>query len=951
MRVIMVAHECGVPQWYWESASPSEARQELESAQQTVCDIANAKKAVSTIKLLEDNIDVECFQQVCEAIIATHRAVDLQTQVENMAHDIPPEALPQKAEAVTETISKLKEESFLTNLSQRCACDALALELEDPSSFISSLEPYVDGEMFSNPPKAFDSTLIGLIKLIAAAHEMTKITVRQNQVRSCLPRLASTESYLSRSGDLPHANIVSFGKLICAVDRVHWKTSVRTRDGVVMDDNNVFFAVASDEGESPAVLRLLSGVVREATALVTGNIYRVGTTNYEPFSPPQPALGCIIKSILKSQDDIDSPAMATQGVQCVHEFMPYISPDRNSGNQIGGFECSAVQSTFLDKLSSALGDENEPVFSFSASPSNRPDKNLIHCLVFVNGKLACCHTKKGNPQLSSTDVYLLSAYVEGLFVLQNGKSYDPGQGAAWDPLAPENLNSKANSRPKLEQVIEAERILAKYDTYERITRSNYGYKEGIVKARLETLQRQHAFEEGRRLREAYKVLVSFGRYTSQEYLNDPEADRSEEKKAAGDDDDDEEAPDREYPPHQQRPRATANLASSLVRPLSPSVALSGPVRAAYDEFRSHQSGHRTASPPDSLDSDSAAHAPPGTRSTLPANTRPVGSLPGTPIMQPSNSSFAGQQSEIGRHQQAVQQQQVQQQPRLPCLRTLWLHNGPGSDRKPFSVFCDSLGNNYDDDPDDPESITDPNKQAELKFSSIRICLIEEIQKTGKGQYTPGPVADCKSRMLQVREELRRKLSPLVDFLTTIEKTHFNLVGGPYMDRCPGLMHFIFIDRTNHNRITNPRILPMRPLEGVECKKGFMQFTAAQQTATEMGLFPKVCILINSAQQLVAKGYTESLWGGSAIQYYHKIWVEADDEEINIDPPLLQVIQTRPWAIRDHLEAINSRDVTRRNIQCFELYVMYIGLLSPEAIQKNNRQLLSLILPSHNKSFD
>ena len=214
----------------------------------------------------------------------------------------------------------------------------------------------------------------------------------------------------------------------------------------------------------------------------------------------------------------------------------------------------------------------------------------------------------GNAQLSSTDVYLLAAYVEGLFVLQDGKSYDPGQGAAWDPLAPENLTSKGNTRPKLEQVIEAERILAKYDTYERITRTNYGYKEGIIKARLETLQRQHAFEEGRRLREAYKVLVSYGRYTSQENVNnDSEIDRTEEKNA--NDDDDEEVPDREFAPHQQRSRVTTNLASSLVRPLSPSVALSGPVRAAYDEFRNHQSGHRTASPPDSVDSEPAAHAP------------------------------------------------------------------------------------------------------------------------------------------------------------------------------------------------------------------------------------------------------------------------------------------------------------------------------------------------------
>ena len=246
------------------------------------------------------------------------------------------------------------------------------------------------------------------------------------------------------------------------------------------------------------------------------------------------------------------------------------------------------------------------------------------------------------------------------------------------------------------------------------------------------------------------------------------------------------------------------------------------------------------------------------------------------------------------------------------------------ERQPYAVFVDVLGN--EDTVDDPA-----DKEAERKFSSIRILLIEAMPRLGMRD------PELLPRMQRIRDQIRRKLTYIVDYLITVEKTHFNLVGGSAMEDCKGLVHFVVVDRTNHNKVLSPTILPMRPSEG----SGLMEWTPEQQENTEQVIIPKVREMVNGAQQLVCKGFTESLWGDTAVQYYHRIWVEQDDDEVRIDNDLLNVIQTRPWAIRDHLDS-------RR--RCYELYAMYLGIIPPVVVEENNRNLLRIILPPKSRDM-
>eukprot|EP01059_Diplonema_ambulator_P032741 TRINITY_DN656_c0_g1_i1.p1 TRINITY_DN656_c0_g1~~TRINITY_DN656_c0_g1_i1.p1 ORF type:complete len:944 (+),score=303.75 TRINITY_DN656_c0_g1_i1:96-2834(+) len=878
----------------------------------------------------------ECCWQVAEALLILLSS--LERAMMGLTEDAPVEG-PRGKAAWDELVRQIKEQpNFFEELQVNCAYSALLSSSNVDDELPDRLRPYTSSDTLKAQvaKTPFGYFLEPIYDLLGTSSVITEDCIRESQIRNCVPRFASTQSYLSSTGDLPHANVVSFGKLHIACERVQWKTSTRTRDGIEQDDNNVFFAVASDQGESPEMLKRLAMVAKEATDMVFGSVYNIRQLS---AGKAVPALSCVIKTLMHSMGDHNNPSISTQGVQCIHEFKPYFA-DRSAAWQT--YQGQTTQTTLVDYVEQALsvGDtQSDSVFGFGGG---KRGSNVVHCLVFANNKLACCYTKKGSTQLSSTDVFLLSAYVEGVFRGADGKSYDPGMGSAWDPLAhafnqvEDPVKVDKNRKVGEAQVAAAEEFLSKW----RIDRNNYDAKKGHVMAHLETLKRHGKVADARRVKAEWDVLVCYGRSKNKRRSAQPVASPSVGSST----------PDDTPPTADLAPKVRSTLANSFA---SPSLDLNkgdsknatGPVKAAYEALGATRdpgwfdkfgamTGDNTNATAGSISPGNSIGADDRSLDGL-DNHSDYDSVPDASPEGPAMASFA---------------------PTVPSLKQLWLQQGPGSERRPHAVFIDSLGN----EAVEPEDHLTPrtkarkaaqNKETEQKFNSIRVCIIEEIQRSPKGGWMHLEAGECLGRMKEIRGDIRRKLAPLVDFITTLEKTHFNLVGGSYMEQCQGLMHFILVDRISHNRVISPRILPMRPFEGKECNDGFMQLTAEQQQATEKGLFPKVSRMLNGAQTLLSKGYTESLWGDTAVQYFHRIWLETDDEELPIDPALLQVIQTRPWAIRDHLEGYMAKDVNRKTVRCYELYAMYLGLIPPEAVERNNRNLLSLVLPSNNRSFE
>eukprot|EP00754_Rhynchopus_humris_P047481 Rhum_TRINITY_DN7077_c1_g1::Rhum_TRINITY_DN7077_c1_g1_i1::g.21676::m.21676 len=799
MKVVMVAHECGVPQWCWNSDTAADAWVSFEDARKSVKELQCAKTAKALAELAAAPL---ALVRVTEALWIFQASLERAVE---MVYEPEPAPTPKGAEAWEKFVAAANaSEAFFSDLQETFDPSVLYTVANIDDSLLGLLEPYVsDPSLF---PDALKKTLpAGTHRVASALFTMLKRTsevvaklVRDAQVRNCLPRIMSTESYLARElSDLTengHASLISFGRLQCAVARVQWRTNIRAPDGSVEEDN-VFFAVMSDEGESSVLLQRMALIVKEATEMVMCSVRNIT----QQYSSPHPGLGCVVRALLHSTTDYDSPAIPVQGVRSIiHDFT------------------SQSSDNMLRSVEDALCDEQAEAHT--------------HCLVFVNGKLACCHTANDCGALTSTDVFLLSAYVEGLFISKDGKSYDPGQGAAWDPNVEAESPQKRASEPpsSLASPNAPQRPLSPLSNPE--VGSLGAVPTGPVKAALDNLQ-------------AATASRNDSRFTS--------------------------------PMHRTSSRTGSMTPSSP--PLCTSPYLKTPDNNSF----------RSSSARFELDTPAPAEKEPLAAAELKLNERPPNEL--------------------------------------PCLRYLWLQKGVPSgrsrivERHKHAVFVDVLGNE------------EGSEEAERKFSSIRVCLVEDM--------SGGRQADLPS-MKRIRDGIRRKLAYIVDFLITVEKTHFNLVGGPAMEDCKGLVHFVVVDRTNYNRVISPRILPMRPSEGSR----MVEWTAEQKDDTVRVLFPKVREMINGAQHLVSKGHTESLWGDAAVQYYHKVWVDTEDgDEVPIDPELLDIIQARPWSIRDHLAGKNHR--------CYELYAMYLGIIPPAVVDENNRKLLSIILPSRNKSFD
>ncbi|KAJ9453476.1 hypothetical protein DIPPA_22400 [Diplonema papillatum] len=471
------------------------------------------------------------------------------------------------------------------------------------------------------------------------------------------------------------------------------------------------------------------------------------------------------------------------------------------------------------------------------------------------------------------------------------------------------------------EVQQAEVVLSEYG----INRLNYKSKEGVVKARLMTLQRHNMGTKARKLQQAWSVLVSYGMQKS-----GGDSMLAEGGGNAEDSDLSDATPeDTQLKPRKQ----PSNF--SFSRPISPSSLvdgsrsrLTGPVRAAFDGIHHMSGASRDIAWFDGMGAEPESRE------------KAEGEADGDSTAVPVDELFEEGTVPPGEPYAAQQNVQEKQAPSLPSLRVLHLQQRPQQEeRRPFAVFVDNLANDLSET---EESLAKKRAvEIEQKFGSIRICLVEELTHNKANGTVSIQPEEVLPRMQRLRNTMRSQLTNILDYITTLEKTHFNLVAsGTYLEQCPGLVHFVLIDRTAHNRVISPLIVPMRA-EGID---GFRQFSAELQSATEEGLLPRLRQMFNTAHLLVKKGFTEGLWGDSSMQYYHKIWIESDGDEIAIDQDILSTIQVRPWAIKDHLEALG-----RKSVKCYELYVMYLGIIPPKAVEDNNKALLSILLPQNDRS--
>eukprot|EP01012_Entosiphon_sulcatum_P041544 TRINITY_DN5539_c0_g1_i1.p1 TRINITY_DN5539_c0_g1~~TRINITY_DN5539_c0_g1_i1.p1 ORF type:complete len:566 (-),score=109.99 TRINITY_DN5539_c0_g1_i1:19-1716(-) len=228
---------------------------------------------------------------------------------------------------------------------------------------------------------------------------------------------------------------------------------------------------------------------------------------------------------------------------------------------------------------------------------------------------------------------------------------------------------------------------------------------------------------------------------------------------------------------------------------------------------------------------------------------------------------------------------------------------------------------------------------ELRATTL---YIDQIYETETSLHTVVMIVDGKPEQLDegARAQLNQAKDVLAtmhdmvnlrDFLRIKEHTHFSMIS--YLELTPGLVHFVFVDRC-HGRLPNRVMCPsIRPL----CLTDQQSFNdESSDSAAVKNLTKLVWESVYHSQELQEAGYQESLRDMHGLQCHHKVWMEDEDgTELAIDPTNATHLATMPYAFRDRAAS--------RKTRCYELYAVYLGMLSAQAVAVNSRKLIHYLL--------
>lgn len=233
-----------------------------------------------------------------------------------------------------------------------------------------------------------------------------------------------------------------------------------------------------------------------------------------------------------------------------------------------------------------------------------------------------------------------------------------------------------------------------------------------------------------------------------------------------------------------------------------------------------------------------------------------------------------------------------------------------------------------------------------KKSNITLLLIydpmfERATPTTETQNLESASKDERAyfqkELLRAQQSIFNGLNNFISFLKIKAHSHITMIH--YLNYCPGMIHFVLVDRIR-NRVIAPRIVP---LEAYAKSPSDPEIEAKSKLQVEF-LKKKVWEMCYLSQQYRDQGYTEVGICGLGVQYWFKEWIEDEN--------------------------YNELKFTEKNILCeadgsanarahFELYTMYLPFVSTQAIARYNKLLTCVLLdrpfdrvpaPSQSSSF-
>jgi hypothetical protein len=223
--------------------------------------------------------------------------------------------------------------------------------------------------------------------------------------------------------------------------------------------------------------------------------------------------------------------------------------------------------------------------------------------------------------------------------------------------------------------------------------------------------------------------------------------------------------------------------------------------------------------------------------------------------------------------------------------------------------------------------------AELERMTTLVIITSNHPSSGaKGQPAE------RDRLDEIRDQLRGMIRNYATYLITKEHTHLPVLS--FLHQFPGLIHFIFVDRT-FNRVIAP---PITAVHGPV-------FSPKPEEALRMKLIlrSKVWDMCYRAQQHLSEGHHAMTMKSGAFQYSYRLWVEdmeGFELPFNHDQPF--IAQRGPQTHKYYKKLVEHIFPSRSGLRCYELYTLYLGVLSVKSITHYDRNLVAILLDRKNK---
>ena len=157
----------------------------------------------------------------------------------------------------------------------------------------------------------------------------------------------------------------------------------------------------------------------------------------------------------------------------------------------------------------------------------------------------------------------------------------------------------------------------------------------------------------------------------------------------------------------------------------------------------------------------------------------------------------------------------------------------------------------------------------------------------------------------------------------------------YASSVPGIVHFIFVDR-----VRNIAIAPsFAPLYG----------QSADQSHTAQDIKKLVYKLIQLSHTHLAHGCTAMVVRTDGFQFAYHMAIDTSSSGGKDDLSVVtKKIGMKPWIVSPQL--YSDLVTTFKSAYCYELYAVYLGVLSPTSIAHKNQQLIRVLSSSLGQQF-